>query len=197
MLVKAVFVCLFVFSLASPARATDPCEHDLKALLALDEAAFDQDLNGGGWRRLENIPGCERIAAKVISAYRQHHRSTSTTLAWHEGQMLAFAGDYVLAAPALRAARRKASDDHIGWNHYVDATLAFLAKDREGLLAARARLATTTPTGGMTVKDGMVEFPAQPGRPLIRMRWPLNLEVVDGLIRCFEKTYAEAYKTPC
>ncbi|MEM1246425.1 MAG: hypothetical protein AAGK22_08635 [Acidobacteriota bacterium] len=29
------------------------------------------------------------------------------------------------------------------------------------------------------------------------MQWPPNLDVVDGLLRCFDRPYAEAYGASC
>ena len=62
--------------------------------------------------------------------------------------------------------------------------------DRKTLEANRAELAS------LPMPDGMAEALANfkekyPGRPA--PEWPLNLGVVDGLIRCLGKPYAEAY----
>lgn len=118
------------------------CAHDRNAMLALDERAFDQDLSngGGGWRRIGNIPGCEAAAADLIAAYAAAHPGSSTMLAWHEGQMRAGAGQYSRAIPLLQAARKDPAMDRAGWNHYVDATVAFLRRDMAALAAARAKL---------------------------------------------------------
>lgn len=189
---------------ASPVAAMQPtdehCSFDEEAMLALDEAAFDQNLPNGGWRRIGNIPGCEAAAAKLISAYRARHPDASTTVAWHEGQMLASAGLYQRAIPALEDARKDPARDPAGWNHYVDATIAFLADDREGLEQARDRLAAVPydqAPGLPPLVDGHVEFPTQPGQPPLRMRWPPNIDVVEGLLNCLGKPYSDAYGTAC
>ncbi|MFC3550471.1 hypothetical protein ACFOLC_05525 [Lysobacter cavernae] len=180
----------------------DPCAHDKAALLALDESAFDQDLSngGGGWRKIGNVPGCEPAAADLISAYRVQHPSASSTLAWHEGQMLASAGQNTRAIPLLEGARKDPSQDHAGWNHYVDATVAFLRNDKAGLLQARDHLAAVpypTDAGMPALRDGYIELPTQPGQPSIKMRWPPNIEVVDGFVACFGRAYNEAYGASC
>ncbi|NLC61701.1 MAG: hypothetical protein GX761_10540 [Gammaproteobacteria bacterium] len=189
---------------ASPASLAqvpgDNCAYDEEAMLALDEAAFDQDLPNGGWRKIGNIPGCEAAAAELIAAYRARHPNSSSTVAWHEGQMLASAGMNERAIPALEAARKDPARDPAGWNHYVDATIAFLAGDRGALEQARDRLAAMPfdETSGLPpLVDGFIELPTQPGQPPLRMRWPPNIEVVDGLLNCFGKPYNDAYDMAC
>jgi predicted Zn-dependent protease len=87
-------------------------------MLSLDESSFDQDLSngGGGWRKIGNVPGCELAAAKLISAYREKHPSSASILAWHEGQMLASAGQYSSAVPLLESSKKEPSRDKAGWH---------------------------------------------------------------------------------
>lgn len=193
-------LCLLVLPEAFAQVSGDKCAYDEEAMLALDEAAFDQDLPDGGWRKIGNIPGCEAAAAELIAAYRTRHPDSSSTVAWHEGQMLASAGMNELAIPALEAARMDPALDPAEWNHYVDATIAFLAGDREALEQARDRLAAVPfdGTSGLPpLVDGFIELPTQPGQPPLRMRWPPNIEVVEGLLNCFGKSYNDAYGTAC
>lgn len=177
------------------------CSYDRDALLSLDEQAFDQDLSGGGggWRKIANLPGCERAAAELIGAYRAKHGHSSSALMWHEGQLWAEANEYERAIPLLEGSKRKEAEDLIGWNHYVDATVAFLRNDRAGLGRAREALSEVphTPASGFPpVEDGYIEIAAREGQLPFRMRWPPNLEVVDGLVECFGKSYGEAYGSP-
>jgi hypothetical protein len=170
-------------------------------MLALDEKAFDQDVSagGGGWRAIANIPGCGLAAADLLAAYRKRHSNASPIVAWHEGQLRASAGQSDQAIPLLESARKPAEQNLDGWNYYVDASVAFLRHDKTALLDARAHLAAVTypeNVGMPPLKDGHIEFPAQPGQPPFRMRWPPNIDVVDGLIACFGKSYAEAYGAP-
>lgn len=191
---------LFLLLGCSVSYAADRCEYDAEAMLALDENAFDQDWSGsgGGWRAVANIPGCELAAADLLAAYRAKHQSSSSILAWHEGQMRASAGQYERAIPLMESARKPADQDFAGWNYYVDASLAFLRHDKPGLLAARERLARVAyPEDWPPLKGGYVELATQPGQPPVKMRWPPNIDVVDGLIACFEKPYSEAYETSC
>lgn len=195
----AVVLSLLLLSFSHASLAADPCAYDRDAMLALDEHAFDQDL-AGGWRALDNLPGCQLAAAELIAAYRAAHPGSSSLLAWHEGQARASAGQYEQAIPLLEHARKPAEQDLAGWNHYVDATVAFLRGDEPALLQARQRLASIPYPEGAglpPLRDGHIEFPAQPGQPAMRMRWPTNLDVVDGLAACFGKPYAEAYGAAC
>lgn len=198
-LVAAAFSFLLLGSAAI--YAADRCKHDKDAMLALDEKPFDQDLaGGGGWRAIANIPGCELAAADLLAAYRARHPGSESILAWHEGQMRASAGQYKQAIPLLESARKPTDQDPAGWNHYVDASLAFLQHDKPALLTARERLAAIAypESAGMPpLKDDYIEFPAQPGQPVMRTRWPPNIDVVDGLVACFDKPYAEAYGASC
>lgn len=194
--------------LASPCWAAKPpsvppaCAHDREALLALPEPAFDQDLSngGGGWRALAARQECVATAADLIREYRHRHAIGGGILAWHEGQLRAEAGDAAQAIALFERARKPPGKDPIGWNAYVDASIAFLRGDRASLVAARERLAATPyrTDGGMPPLDGgFIEFPAQDGRPAMRMRWPPNLDVVDGLIHCFAQPYRVAYGNAC
>lgn len=195
---------MLVIAFAAFAVAAEPsaetCAYDLEELLALDEAAFDQDLPDGGWRRIGNISGCELAAAELIAAYRARHPDASSTVAWHEGQMLASAGMNEQAIQVLESARKDPSLDIAGWNQYVDATVAFLAGDRERLEQARDQLAALpydAASGMPPLVDGFIEFPARSGQRPLRMRWPPNIDVVEGLLNCFGRSYNEAYGMAC
>ena len=86
---------------------------------------------------------------------------------------------------ALMDKTRDPPDWHFDWNEYVDATLAFLRRDRHGLLDARARLAALSKP-----PDYDTLFPQTDGAA----RWPMNLTVVDALIKCFGHSYRYAYE---
>ena len=161
--------------------AADPCQVDRHALLALNQDAFDQDMTGG-WRELADRPGCMASAADLIRAYRAHAQSRLSILYWHEGQLRATLGDYAAAIPLLEASRKP--QDSSGWNPYVDATVAFLRGDRAALVQARDRLAAL---------PRPPDFRDQVLANGFHLTWPMNLEVVDGLLRCFGRPYREAY----
>ncbi|MGY0559512.1 hypothetical protein ACW7G2_02135 [Luteimonas sp. A277] len=199
-LLLTIVLCLTSWAATAGQPPDARCSYDQEAMLALDEAAFDQDLPDGGWRKIGNIPGCEVAAAELIAAYRARHPGSSSTVAWHEGQMLASAGLHEQAIPALESARKDPVLDGAGWNHYVDATIAFLAGDREGLERARDRLAAVPhdETSGLPpLVEGYIVLPTQPGQPPMRLRWPPNIDVVEGLLNCFGKPYNDAYGSAC
>jgi hypothetical protein len=162
---------LFVLGLnAKVVRADGACAYDKAKLMALDEPRFDQ--GSSGWRAIGEKPGCEAIAADLIRDYRELHGDESFILFWHEGQLRAIAGDYQQAIILMTRSRRRIAVDMTGWNQYVDATIAFLQKNKPALLAARTRLVEVQPQS-------------------------LNLDVVGGLIRCFSKSYGAAYGKNC
>ncbi|HEX5160962.1 MAG TPA: hypothetical protein VFV88_04525 [Steroidobacteraceae bacterium] len=158
-----------------------PCEFDRERLLALDQQAFDQDMDGG-WRSVGNKPQCQSAAADLLRDYRERHHNEATILIWHEGQMRAGAGQ-TEAAIALFERCRVPSTTSLGWNEYVDATIAFLKGDRKKFDAARASLAALPKPAGVDLKGPS-------GSPI---EWPPNLSVVDGLGRCFGMSYSQAY----
>ena len=175
-------------------RTPAQCSYDRARLMALDEQHFDQDLSGG-WRVLAHTPGCESTAADLIRDYRNAHRSQSSILYWHEGQLRAGAGDYKQAIPLLEHSREPEKKDFFDWNDYLDATIAFLRRDKEALADARAKLAEIQPKPGSglpPIKDGFIEVHFNDGKTR-KVHWPPNLDVVDGLIRCFGKPYKIAY----
>jgi len=198
----AAALLLLANAAAAPVHAAPDCSYDRKAMLALDEDAFDQDLGngGGGWRSLEGKAGCEQATAELIAAYRAAHPGGSTLLAWHEGQVRASLGQDAQAIALFEAARKPAEKDLAGWNLYVDASIAFLRRDRTALQAARDALASVAYPGGddaPPLKDGYLEFPAADGQPAMRVRWPPNIDVVDGFLHCFDKPYKDAYRSEC
>ena len=158
-------------------------------MLALDEEAFDQGTQG--WRLLER-QGCYSAAADLIAAYRaKRHPKRDTTSWFHEAQMRAYAGDYARAVAILPNARHRY--DGFGWNAYLDATAAFLRRDRAALDAARERLAATPlPHTHQWLFDDAGRPIAVPA-PGPGERWPPNLAVVDALQRCFARSYRQAY----
>ena len=157
------------------------CEFDREKMLALDQDAFDQDMNGG-WRKLGNVPKCQSVAADLIRDYRLRHKNEASILYWHEGQMRAGTGQKVEAI-ALFEKSRHVPDNGTGWNQYVEATVAFLRGDRKAFDAARNELAALPKPAGWDVKT-------PDGTPVA---WPMNLGVVDGLGKCFDRPYSEAY----
>ncbi len=170
----------------SPVTADAGCIVDQPAMLALDYDTFDQ--SPAGWRSLAR-PGCFIAAANLIAAWRAAHPDHPGIVRWHEGQMRAAGGDYPAAIPLFESARWTSLGEagvDTGWNLYVDASIAFLRRDLEALTVARAALAALPLPADQPTAAASVRTMAPP------TDWPPNLGVVDGLITCFERTYADA-----
>ena len=181
----------------SHAVAADPeCTYDPETELARDAVSFDQT-EGQGWRPLYDA-GCYIEAAGLLRDWRALHEgefersdprqaSLARILLWHEGQMWAFAQDNETALPLMQQAYQEEDTIHDrAWNRYVDGTLAFLRRDREALDTATAELAAVPQPPGWASAVG------QDGKP-ISLPWPQNLDVLQGLARCWDETYATAY----
>lgn len=170
---------------------TAACPHDRAALLALTPAAFDQDPQGG-WRTLAAAPGCAAAAADLIAEYRSTNRAQLSPGElhinfWHEGQLRAGLGQ-VQAATRLMMAGVNPETPDSGFSDYALGTIAFLHRDRAGLIAARERLAVLPKP--VDFDRAAERFKATYG---FELKWPANLSVLDNLITCFERPYNEAY----
>lgn len=154
--------------------------------------AFDQDMLGG-WRVIASQKGCEKAAADLIKSYISHNwarigQRNLHVMYWHAGQMEAFAGNYRQAVPLLMAGvspeKRRVE---MGFYEYAQGTIAFLNGDLIGLKAARQRLAVVPEPSwyGEELKAGRMT------------NWPINLSVMDNLIRCFGFPYSIAYGNSC
>lgn len=196
-----LFLCVLVTACNIAGAQKVPaksCEYDRARLLALDENQFDQDMSGG-WRALASTPGCALVAADLLHDYREAHHKDSGLLFWHEAQVRADAGQYPEAVALMKRAYKPADADQAGWNPYVDATIAFLRRDRTALEQARAKLAAVQPPVGAgmpPVINGYMEVDFADGSKR-KIRWPINIDVVEGLENCFDQPYVEAYKDAC
>lgn len=169
--------------------AVADCRQPDAAMLALSVHEFDQ--TPAGWRSLD-AEGCEAVGADAIARYRAANREGLEgedlgTLIWHEGQLRAAAGQTEAAIALMLEARQEESD---AIQPYVDATVAFLRRDREALLAARERLlALPVPDYfAAAVERHRVNYPDYPAPT-----WPLNRDKVEGFVACFDRPYREAY----
>lgn len=169
----------------NPTRAgARPCVFDRARLLALDLAAFDQDLSGG-WRAVASQNGCMGEAADLIRDYHAALPVKSYLLYWHEGQVRAVDGDYAGALPLFQMSYNEQSDT-FGWNLYVDATIAFVTKDRTALARAYFALANLpVPANAELDQNGNS----------VADSWPPNIDVVENLLACFEQEYRQAYQS--
>ena len=141
--------------------------------MSLPYDSFDQT-EGSGWRALERR-GCTAEAAILIQRYLISRDSQSRILRWHLAQMYAFSGD---ASKAIQAATASLNPDEarqfpeFHWNDYVNATIAFLQRDRPSFDAAKEKLRKAT-------KIDPINQP--------------NLSILEKLEACFQKPYKDAY----
>jgi hypothetical protein len=170
-----------------PAPAAPDCRYDRAEIMSLSQDRFDQDM-AGGWRRLSE-KGCEREAADIIRDWRRQHGTGRRILTWHEGQLRANIGE---TGPAIALFRQSydppLEDPGLGWNLYVDGSIAFLVGDRTALRSARDRLAVLPRPAGFAPVGA-------DGTP-VAVSWPPNLKVLDGLLRCWGQPYKIAYTCP-
>ncbi len=177
----------FLAMIAAQTPPPSSCQYDKPATMALDEYAFDQTMTGG-WRTLADA-GCDAQAADLIAAWRSSHTPSPQTAAliqWHEGQLRANAGQTARAITLFEAARKPADRDAgFGWNLYVDGSIAFLRRDLAGLDTARAKLAALPrPAGYAPV--------GVDGKPRA-FAWPMNLNILDAFVACWNRPYKQAY----
>jgi hypothetical protein len=179
-------ITAFILGLA---LGTAECNLPDENWLEQDFHTFDQSEDG--WRFLGR-QDCFTEAADAIAVYRSHHGETLNAdqqggLIWHEGQMRAFAGDEEGAALLFAASRR--SEDPVQL-YYVEATIAFLNKDRDALMEARENLLAIPQPEGF---DAAIARFRQNYPDHTPPEWPLNLNIVDRFVACFEDSYAVAY----
>lgn len=173
----------------------DADEHS--RLMALSINAFDQDFKGG-WRTIAYNEGCEEVAAVLLEDYISVHNLSPDDglIFWHAGQTHAGAGNYPRAAKFFRQTFDDAlqpGEPHYDWTLYGRGTLAFIERDRTALEKAIAEY-QIIPIDEERVaamkrfaKENDTTFPEEATRK------PLNLVALEGLLRCFDTPYAQAY----
>ena len=180
----------------APQKPYAECVQDPESYLAMSFQEFDQGVQPvadgprkeWGWREIANQEGCDTASAILISQWRDRHgasldRFRQSFIAFHEGQLRARGGDYPGAIPLIEEGRIAFGD--AAGQAYVDAIVAFLRSDRDALIAARERLlAVPEPPNWPELQR---RFKEQAGQD---MRWPLNIEATDALVRCFGKPYS-------
>jgi hypothetical protein len=188
-------VLAFMMTALQAAPLVEPCAHDRAALLALSPDAFDQDRDGG-WRPLAEKTECQETAADLLAEYRAAHWGSLApgdlhVNYWHEGQIRASVGQTERAVRLLMAGVNPEVQGD-GFQEYAIGTAAFLNGDHEGLQAARDRLAALPPPADWA--ETVASFRQQFG---VEVKWPANLDVLDGLLACFGRPYDEAYGASC
>lgn len=163
------------------------CSYNEEAMMAMSPREFDQNYEKG-WQSIADKEGCLEAAANAIRKYykaKNISEGAMKSLVWHEGQIKAELGNYEEAIILLSKTKKSEDEDDIGWNFYVDATIAFLKSDIESLKDYRMKLSQIPMPDGMPTVDSE-------GNPY-QITWPPNLNVVDNFIICFGKPYSVAY----
>jgi tetratricopeptide (TPR) repeat protein len=177
----------------SDLMAEHRCPGSMTALLGPDYRSFNSDTSGGGWRGVADKEGCKGIAADLIRTYRETKIADQTrSLLHHEAQLRGTVGNYAEAIALLEEILETEPD--ISNRLYHEAEIAFFRRDKDALLASRTSLAKLPKPDEFDagVERFKKHFPdRQPPT------WPLNLDVVDGLMNCFDKPYSEAHSYSC
>ena len=166
-----IWIALF----AGKVSAVD-CQQELTRHLATDlelsYKEFDQTQNRG--MRVLSAKGCHAETATLIQAYIHHNQAEESSLRWHLAQQYAMAGEY---GPAVEAARTTLNAEEdlatnpFQWNDYVLATIAFLERDKQSLIAHTE-----------AVRKGQDAH----------MGNQINLKLLEALVRHFDQSYAYA-----
>jgi hypothetical protein len=154
----------------TPTRNCMVTDGERESMLRQDYQTFDTASGARSWRALLQS-GCIREAVDMLEAYRARNGSRLTLeqrleLNFHIGQTLAFGGRDTDSLPYFESARADGASDE--WNAYVDATIAFIRKDRAQLEAARRRYLAAA------------------------SREPMRVRIIDGLLMCLDKPYTQA-----
>lgn len=178
--------CNPVLSDSPGPSSCETTESELARILELPFREFDQN-PGDGWRPYY-ASKCYEEAAELLKGCMARHPERAKEhhmLAFHAGQMLSMFGEYDTAVELMRQAYSTRRSAFIDWNAFVDANIAFLEKDYETLLRMRERI-SQQPV--MTEEKGIPDW---------AIGKKMNLDVVDGLIACFDEPYVVAYQDEC
>ena len=187
---------------ATPAEAQEAkdCtlpEAELAERLALPYDQYEDynDESETSWRSLEK-KRCFAEAARYIHLYVEGNRNKLDPGAiklqtFHEAMMLSWSGQDVAARHIFGGLHfAEGSENATGmfnfddWNAYVDATIAFLDKDRAAFDAKFAFISDRISA------DEAGEIAGEPGHPGLRK---LFRSVLNGLGSCFDGSYWDAY----
>jgi len=165
-----VLLLLLLATTSGMTFAKELSKAEVEHFLKLEFWDFDQTATG--WRKLtsnKDTTSEDRLAAaKLCRLYFERRKDVPTSklaiVAFHAGQNFAFANR---SKEALAVFEKSFQQNKPDWNAYVKGTIAFLNQDRSELIRQRAILA---------------RIPGQ-----------MNLEVLDRLIKNFDKPYAIAY----
>lgn len=158
------------------------CEFNPDHFTAQDYATFNASPNG--WQALA-LMDCYGAAADAISVWHRTHAASLTgeqlrTLTWNAGLMRGADGDYASAAFLFQQTFPPAGED-APQHYYTYGVIAFLERDREGL---------------MRIRDAMASMPAPAGLSE-GTSWPPHMASVQALVDCFDSPFAYAIAGAC
>ena len=146
---------------------------EASASIGLSYEAFDGQSGPHSWRSLLDT-GCVDSAVTLLSAYSSANdvrldQKQRLELQFHIGQALAMTGRVDESIPHF--VKASAPEAPAEWRTYVEATLAFLRRDSEGLAAARLAYARIAPDSmRLRIIDGMVACPSEPYAKAVHCR---------------------------
>ena len=165
------FVLLIVLSTTEAFSQSELNKRTIDSLMNLSFEEFDQNMQGG-WRMYANNQDF-KSATDLIKLYLEQHNELEAgqreVMSFHCGQLLALMDKNQEAIPYMKASKK--TEDVMQWNIYVDATIAFLRKDREAFNAKKTELAQ---------------------KSMMPLDQNKNLNVLNLLEANFESTYQEA-----
>lgn len=174
---------LFIMALAPESASTctlTAADKVANAKLSFDD--FDQKGTTPATARQLAEAGCWIQAAEATQHYLVFGplgtEAEQRVLRFHLAQQLANTGRQQEAAAAVAGARNRTEDltdpNMLRWNAFVRGHWAFFVKDRVTL---RAAIAEANAGQGFGNK--------------------LNVSLLEGLERCFDRSYGDAVKAPC
>lgn len=121
--------------------------NNLEHMLLMDPWTFDQTAQG--WRSLPLHKQSEILKLYIDKHIKNGEFINSNSdkvdpsiLIWHLGQILAFQSRYQQAINWMTLSKNKDSD----WNDYVDATIAFIKKDKKAFDKINIRINNNSDT---------------------------------------------------
>ncbi len=158
---------------------------------SITQSYDDFESGSNGWRQWgEN--GCYSEAAELLANYRRENDASlgaapRNSLLFHEAQLRASAGENSAAEDLIDEIETRSVIAPVAI--YYAATAAFLRNDKVRLEQMRKELSEMPmPKEFEDARRRYVEANGGEGP-----KWPMNLDVVDDLIKCFGQPYLIAY----
>ena len=182
---------LFVLSMASACAAAENSakncainsEYEAR-MMRLSFSEFDQNPENG-WRPYYEAR-CYDVAQELLSSYIDRNPEVAEKnhmLAFHAGQMYAFTANYEVAETYFRRSYSGKVSSWSNWDAFVDANIAFINADYSGLEAAKTKI----------MQQETITKEAHPNFPSHFYGKKINLDVVNGFMACFGRSYLAAY----